>query len=70
MIVEFKDGVYRIRRGVAYFCFFVDSTGASWSSSISQARRFDTREDAERELTMLRERNAEVARRRRGWAYS
>lgn len=56
----------RLRRASheSYFCFFVDRDSASWTSrSPWNARRYKTREDAEKDLAELK-RRANLKRKR------
>jgi hypothetical protein len=62
--IEVDDG-YVIRRGVAYFSFFVDSDRSSWTRHLGSARRFPSKLDADECLAEIRRRNALVAARNR-----
>lgn len=67
MVVELEGGKYVIRRGAAYFAFLVDSDGASWTTQLSEARRYALRSSADLELAELRRRNALNSKASRLW---
>ena len=63
MKVEYLVTAYAIRRGRAYFAFFIDDDRSSWSS-LGGWRMYSSREEAESDMREIRRRDSLRARQR------